>query len=342
LQLLTIIPASQYFIMTDTIEVRALQKSYGKIKALDGLDLNVKDGTVHALLGPNGAGKTTAVRILATLLRPDGGQARIFGTDVVNNPRQVRAWISLTGQHIATDSHLTGRENLELIARLRRLPAQAARSRTAELLHTFELTDAADRQVRTYSGGMQRRLDLAMSLTTIPRVLFLDEPTINLDPHSRRIIWGFIEQFVRDHGVTVVLTTQYLEEADRLAHHVSIIDKGKTIAVGTPEELKMRASGDRVELTLERASDLQRAEELLRQRSNGQCTVDQDTFRVTAPVTDRVGVLPLLVRDFDQANIRLTDLVVRRPTLDDAFLAFTGHSAADQRSKPARRGAPRS
>jgi ABC-2 type transport system ATP-binding protein len=328
--------------MADAISVEGLQKSYGKVKALDGLDLTIRDGTVHALLGPNGAGKTTVVRILATLLRSDEGQAKIYGVDVATGARQIRPWISLTGQHAATDRKLTGRENLELIGRLRRLVRREARSRAAELLEVFDLKDAADRQVRTYSGGMQRRLDLAMSLITIPRVLFIDEPTINLDPRSRHIVWGFIERFVRDHGVTVVLTTQYLEEADRLADDVSIIDKGKTIAVGTPEELKARASGDRIELTLESAEDLQRAEEVVRRRSNGECTLDRDAFQVTAPVADPIGVLPALIRDLDEANVQVLDLVVRRPTLNDAFLVLTGHSADDQRGKPAGAAAQRS
>jgi ABC-2 type transport system ATP-binding protein len=328
--------------MTDAISVEALQKSYGKVKALDGLDLTVKEGTVHALLGPNGAGKTTVVRILATLLRSDGGQAKMFGLDVAKATQQVRSWISLTGQHVATDAKLTGRENLELIGRLQRLARNDAHSRAADLLEVFDLKDAADRQVRTYSGGMQRRLDLAMSLITIPRVLFIDEPTINLDPRSRHVVWGFIERFVRDHGVTVVLTTQYLDEADRLADDVSILDKGKTIAVGTPEELKARASGDRIELTLESADDLQRAEEVVCRRSSGECTLDRDAFRLTAPVANRVGVLPALIRDLDEAGVRVMDLAVRRPTLDDAFLALTGHGAEDQRKQPARLAAQRS
>jgi ABC-2 type transport system ATP-binding protein len=328
--------------MGDAISVENLQKSYGKVKALDGLDLTVKDGTVHALLGPNGAGKTTVVRILATLLRPDGGQAKMYGVDVTTAVRQVRGWISLTGQHIATDSKLTGRENIELIARLRRLTRNEARERTAELLEVFDLKGAADRQVSTYSGGMQRRLDLAMSLITIPRVLFIDEPTINLDPRSRHIVWGFIERFVRDHGVTVVLTTQYLEEADRLADYVSIIDKGKTIAVGTPEELKARVSGDRIELRLESAADLQLAEEVLTRRSSGECVLDRDVFQVTAPVVNSVGVLPALIRDLDEAGVRVMDLTVRRPTLDDAFLVLTGHGAESQRKQPMRAAAQRS
>lgn len=325
--------------MADAVSVEGLRKSYGKVKALDGLDLTIREGTVHALLGPNGAGKTTVIRILATLLRSDGGQAKIYGVDVATGARQIRHWISLTGQRVATDKKLTGKENLELIGRLRRMAPQEARSRAAELLEVFDLQEAANRPVRTYSGGMQRRLDLAMSLLTIPRIMFIDEPTINLDPRSRHIVWGFIERFVRDHGVTAILTTQYLEEADRLADDVSIIDKGKAIAVGTPDELKARVSGDRVELTLGSADDLQRAEEVMSRRSNGECTLDRDAFRVIAPVAHPIGVLPTLIRDLDEANVEVLDLVVRRPTLDDAFLALTGHGADEQRRQPATDGA---
>lgn len=328
--------------MTDAIVVEDLQKSYGKVKALDGLNLTVRDGSVHALLGPNGSGKTTLIRILATLLRPNGGHATMYGVNVTTAPHQIRAWIALTGQSVATDGALTGRENLELIARLRRLDRSTAQRRAAELLAGFQLEEAGDRAVSTYSGGMQRRLDLAMSLVTQPRVLFLDEPTINLDPHSRHVIWKHIERFARAEGVTVVLTTQYLEEADRLADQVSVIDRGKTIADGTPDELKARASGDRIEITLSTGTDLQRAEQLLGQYSSGAVTIDVDALQLVAPVTSHIGVLPRLVRALDEARIEVADLNVRRPTLDDAFLALTGHKAEDQRYKPAPRGAARS
>lgn len=324
--------------MTDAIVVEDLRRNYGKVTALDGLNLTVRDGSVHALLGPNGSGKTTLVRILATLLRPSGGQATMYGVNVMTAPHQIRAWIALTGQSVATDSMLSGRENLELIARLRHLDHATAQRRASELLAGFELEDAANRPVQTYSGGMQRRLDLAMSLITQPRVLFLDEPTINLDPHSRHVIWKHIDRWARGAGVTVVLTTQYLEEADRLADQVTVIDHGKTIADGTPDELKALAAGDRVEITLGSATDLQQAEQVLGQHSSGVVTTDADALQLTAPVTSYVGVLPRLVRALDEAQIEVADLAVRRPTLDDAFLALTGHKAEDQRYKPARLG----
>ena len=324
--------------MPDAIVVQDLQKSYGNVKALDGLNLTVRDGAVHALLGPNGSGKTTLVRILTTLLRPNGGQATMYGVNITTAPHKIRDWIALTGQNVATDGTLTGRENLELIARLRRLDRGAAQRRATELLADFELEQAANRPVQTYSGGMQRRLDLAMSLVTQPRVLFLDEPTINLDPHSRHVIWKHIDRFAREAGVTVVLTTQYLEEADRLADQVTVIDRGKTIADGTPDELKALASGDRVEITLGSGADLQQAEQVLGQHSSGAVTTDADALQLVAPVTSYVGVLPRLVRALDEAKIEVADLAVRRPTLDDAFLALTGHKAEDQRYKPARRG----
>jgi ABC-2 type transport system ATP-binding protein len=328
--------------MTDAIVVEDLHKSYGKVKALNGLSLTVRDGSVHALLGPNGSGKTTLVRILATLLLPDSGKATMYGVDVTATPHQIRNWIALTGQRVATDGTLTGRENLELIARLHRLDRSTAQRRASELLAGFELQDAANRAVRTYSGGMQRRLDLAMSLVIQPRVLFLDEPTINLDPHSRHVIWKHIERFARAEGVTVVLTTQYLEEADRLADHVTLIDRGKTIADGTPDELKARASGDRIEITLSNGTDLQQAEQLLGQHSDGAVTVDVDALQLVAPVISHIGVLPRVVRALDEAHIEVADLAVRRPTLDDAFLALTGHKAEDQRHKRTRRGAAKS
>ena len=328
--------------MTDAIVVEDLHKSYGKVTALNGLNLTVRDGSVHALLGPNGSGKTTLVRILATLLRPHSGKATMYGVDVVAASHQIRSWIALTGQSVATDGMLTGRENLELIARLGRLDRVTAQRRATELLAAFELEEAANRAVRTYSGGMQRRLDLAMSLVTHPRVLFLDEPSINLDPQSRHVIWKHIERFSRAEGVTIVLTTQYLEEADRLADHVTVIDRGKTIADGTPEELKARASGDRIEITLSSGSDLQRAEQVLGEHSDGAVTVDVDALQLVAPVTSHIGVLPRVVRALDEAHIDVADLAVRRPTLDDAFLALTGHKAEDQRHKPARRGAAKS
>lgn len=316
--------------MTNSIIVENLQKNFGQIRALDGLSFEVEEGSVHALLGPNGAGKTTAVRILSTLLTPDGGRASVCGADVVSDPHQVRTAIALTGQATAIDNVMTGRENLILIGRLRRLDRQTAIRRAAELLERFDLEDAADRRARTYSGGMKRRLDLAMSLITRPRVLFLDEPTSSLDPQSRHVMWALIERIARTEGTTVVLTTQNLEEADRLADLLTVIDHGKAIAQGTPEGLKAQARGDRVEVVVASQADLKPAEEVLRRHADGDVTIDRPALSLTAPVTDHLGVLPPLVRGLDVAGVHIADMAIRRPTLDDAFLALTGHGAEDQ------------
>lgn len=338
--------------MTPAIEMEGVDKAYGDVTALDDFCLTVEQGAVHAVLGPNGAGKTTAVRILTTLLRADDGSVRVLGVDVARNPHQVRAASALTGQEIAIDPLLTGRENLELIARLRRLDPNEARDRSGELLERFDLVEAADRPARTYSGGMKRRLDLAMSFVTRPRVLYLDEPTASLDPRSRHTMWSFIERFTSESGTTAVLTTQYLEEADRLADRVSIIDRGARIAEGTPEELKAWASGDRVEVTVAAEGDLPAAQRVLRRQGEGDVETDLAALSVEAALPRGVGSLPGLVSDLEEADVDVVDLAVKRPTLDDAFLALTGREAEDQcrgegsgdrrrRSGPVGRGEPR-
>ncbi len=297
------------------------------VRALDGVDLTVPEGSVLGLLGPNGAGKTTTVRILATLLRPDAGRASVGGFDVVRDAQRIRSFIGLSGQYAAVDENLTGRENLVMFGRLYQLPGQEARRRADELLVQFELDDAADRIVKTYSGGMRRRLDLASALSGRPRVLFLDEPTTGLDPRSRLGMWDVIRGLVRE-GTTLLLTTQYLEEADELAHTIAVVDRGKIIARGTADELKSQVGGERIEVVVHERADLARAVELLRRDVDGECTIDDHTRKIIAPVRGGAGRLVQVVRDFDQAAIGIDDIALRRPTLDDVFLALTGHAAA--------------
>lgn len=312
--------------MTDAIVVESLTKRFGRTVALDGLDLVVPQGTVLGVLGPNGAGKTTAVRILATLLRPDAGRASVFGVDVVTHPARVRAQIGLTGQYAAVDEYLTGRENLRMVARLFRMDRSAARRRADELLERFELLDAADRTVKTYSGGMRRRLDIAASLTARPRVLFLDEPTTGLDPRSRIGMWQVIADLVHD-GTTMLLTTQYLEEADKLAHAIAVIDHGRVIAGGTADELKAQVGGERLEITVADAEQLELARTAVGRYADGRPRTDTATRHVVVPVSQGARILPQVVRDLDDAGIGIVDLALRRPTLDDVFLALTGHAA---------------
>jgi ABC-2 type transport system ATP-binding protein len=304
-----------------------LHKTYGRTVALAGLDLSVAEGSVHAVLGPNGAGKTTAVRILATLLRPDAGRARVLGLDVVADANRLRSRIGLAGQYAAIDGRLTGAENLEMFGRLYRLPARTARARAAQLLERFDLTDAAGRPAATYSGGMRRRLDLAASLIIEPPMLFLDEPTTGLDPRSRLQMWGVIESLARD-GATVLLTTQYLEEADRLAHKISVVDHGRAIAEGTADELKAQIGGDRLEIEIARGGDTAAAAAVLSKAVGAEATVDASASRVSAPLRTGAGVLADVVRGLDDIGVAIIDIALHRPSLDDVFLVLTGQGTA--------------
>jgi ABC-2 type transport system ATP-binding protein len=307
------------------IEAERLRKSFGKVQALRGVDLVVPEGSICALLGPNGAGKTTAVRVLATLTKPDGGTARVAGHDVVREPRQVRADIGLAGQHAAIDDDLTGQENLFILGLMWHLGRRRARARATELLERFGLADAGSRLVKTWSGGMQRRLDLIASLIVAPAVLFLDEPTTGLDPRSRTEIWSAVRSLATE-GTTVLLTTQYLEEADRLAGQIVIIDAGLVTAQGTPDDLK-NALGSRVDVVLGDAADsgdaLSAAEAALRGITGNQPHVDPDARRLTVPVTVSAVTLTELVRCLDAAGVEAEDVSIRRPTLDEVFLAGT-------------------
>jgi oleandomycin transport system ATP-binding protein len=312
---------------TNAIEARGLVKRFGKTTALAGADLTARSGTVLGLLGPNGAGKTTVVRILATLLRPDGGEARVCGYDVQREAHQVRQLIGLTGQYASVDEGLSGQNNLIMIGRLLGASRADARARAAELLDRFELTDAAGRTAKTYSGGMRRRLDLAASLVGRPRVLYLDEPTTGLDPHSRNEVWAMIRQLVTD-GTTVLLTTQYLEEADQLAHDIAVIDRGTVIATGSPDELKARTGRQVLEVSPADRADLAAAAALLGQRADAEPMVSADSGRVTVQVSDG-RLLSELVRELDDRGIELAEFALRKASLDEVFLALTGHTAED-------------
>ncbi len=307
------------------ILTEGLRKSYGSVLALDGVDLTVATGTVFGLLGPNGAGKTTCVRILTTLLTPDGGRAEVGGLDVVRDAARLRARIGLAGQYAAIDENLTGFENLEMVGRLYHLSRGGSKDRARELLASFELSDAADRLAKTYSGGMRRRLDLAGALVARPPVLFLDEPTTGLDPRSRLGMWDMITELVGE-GTTVLLTTQYLEEADHLADQIAVIDHGRVIAEGTSDELKDRYGGERIEVVLGETADRDRALEALAPMTDG-ADVECEGRTVRVPVRARPGILAEAVRRLDEAGVELEDLEVHRPTLDDVFLSLTGHAA---------------
>ncbi len=309
-----------------TILAEGLEKRFGETRALRGLDLAAQEGTVLGVLGPNGAGKTTAVRILTTLLRPDAGHAEVAGFDVVRQADELRARIGLTGQYAAVDEYLTGKENIEMVGRLYHLPAQAARRRAAELLERFDLTDAASRPVKTYSGGMRRRLDLAAILVVSPPVLFLDEPTTGLDPRSRLSMWDIIGDRVAA-GTTVLLTTQYLDEADQLADRIAVVDHGRVIAEGTSDELKARVGGERLEVIVARGGDPGAAARALTPYAEGEVRVDGERRQVVAPVANGARLLADAVRDLDAAGVQIDDFSLRRPTLDDVFLALTGHAA---------------
>jgi len=318
--------------MTLAIETRGLAKSYGRIRALDGVDLAVEEGSILGLLGPNGAGKTTLVRILATLLRADAGIANVGGHDVASEPDAVRAQIGLTGQFAAIDEDLTGRENLELVGRLSQLPGRAARARAAELLDRFELADAGDRRASTYSGGMARRLDLAASLVADPRVVFLDEPTTGLDPSSRRTLWGVIRGLVAE-GTTVLLTTQYLDEVDALAESIVVIDRGHVIASDTAAELKEQVGGEVLELRPAASTRVGSALHALDGLGDGRAEVRHDGRDGTISVTVRdetsrtAALIAEAIRRLDEAGIAIEDLSVTKPSLDDVFFALTGQAA---------------
>jgi ABC-2 type transport system ATP-binding protein len=308
--------------------VKVYRTGKSEVRALDGVDLDVEQGTVVGLLGPNGAGKTTAVRILATLLRPDAGRATVAGFDVVRQAQELRRVIGLSGQYAAVDENLTGRENLWMFGRLYQLRSAESAHRAGELLEQFDLADAGDRVVKTYSGGMRRRLDLASALIGRPRLLFLDEPTTGLDPRSRLGMWDVIRTLVRE-GTTLLLTTQYLEEADELADSIAVIDHGKIIARGTADELKSQVGGVRIEVVVHDRADLPRAEEVLARDGSGQWALDEHTRKLTVPATGGTGKLVEVVRDLGEAGVEIDDIALRRPTLDDVFLALTGRATAD-------------
>jgi ABC-2 type transport system ATP-binding protein len=303
-----------------------------EVRALDGLDLTVEEGTVLGLLGPNGAGKTTTIRVLATLLRPDAGRATVAGFDIATDGHQIRAAIGLSGQFAAIDDVLTGRENLWMFGRLYQLPSKVARERADQLLEQFDLSDAADRTAKTYSGGMRRRLDLASALIGRPRLLFMDEPTTGLDPRGRLGMWDVIRNLVRE-GTTLLLTTQYLEEADALADTIAVVDRGRIIAKGTSDELKTQVGGERIEVVVEDPGALQRAVEVLARDTGATPTVDEHQRRITAPAEGGSQALMKVVRDFDEAGIGIDDIAMRRPTLDDVFLSLTGHAAEDAKGE---------
>ncbi|MPZ94491.1 MAG: ATP-binding cassette domain-containing protein [Propionibacteriales bacterium] len=324
------------------IEAHGLTKTFGKgkkqVRALDGLDLEVPDGGVLGLLGPNGAGKTTTVRILATLLTPDEGEARVLGHDAVAEPAVVRGLIGLSGQFSAIDENLTGRENLWMFGRLYGLDSTSAKARGVELLEMFELTDAADRVCKTYSGGMKRRLDLAGSLIAHPKVLFLDEPTTGLDPKARLDLWDIIRDRV-ESGVTVLLTTQYLEEADVLADSIAVIDHGRVIAEGSSDDLKSQVGGERIELVVHDPTQVTAAHELLTRSAEGEVEVDAHARKLTAPSRGGSSALVQVIRELDLAGVAIDDIGLRRPTLDDVFMSLTGHTVIEEQqvSEPAGR-----
>jgi len=315
--------------MTYAVAAEGLVKRYGKTTALDGVDLTVRPGTVLGVLGPNGAGKTTAVRVLTTLVRADEGHATVGGFDVVRDADKVRALIGLTGQYAAVDEDLTGFENLLLIGRLLELPRRAAKARATDLLTRFDLSDAARRSVKTYSGGMRRRLDLAASLVSRPEILFLDEPTTGLDPRSRGEVWQMVRELVAD-GVTVLLTTQYLDEADRLANEIAVVDHGRVIATGTPAELKAKVGGQTLDVRPTELTDLDRVsaivESVVGMKPSGHA---DDAGLLSVPVDDE-DAFPAVVQRLKQEQIRVTELALRLASLDEVFLALTGHDAQER------------
>ncbi len=310
------------------VEATGLTKRYGEVTALDGLDLTVPAGTVLGLLGPNGAGKTTAVSILTTLISPDSGSARVAGVDVLRHPQRVRALIGLSGQYAAVDEHLTAMENLEMIGCLYGMRRPVARRRAGDLIEKFRLTESANRPLKTFSGGMRRRIDLAGALLADPPVLFLDEPTTGLDPRSRGELWDAIRERV-GAGTTVVLTTQYLEEADQLADEIVVIDHGRAIARGTSQELKRRTGGEHLDIHLARASDLPIVETVVRSVANGAVRVETEDALISVPVARGVEALGTVMNELAAREVEIVDIGLRRPTLDDVFMELTGQKAQE-------------
>jgi oleandomycin transport system ATP-binding protein len=321
------------------ISAEGLVKKYGSTTALDGVDLSVPTGTVLGVLGPNGAGKTTAVRILGTLLRPDAGHATVGGFDVVKQAPRVREIIGLTGQYASVDEDMSGRRNLVMIGRLLGMPRDQAKARASELLERFELSDAGDRIAKTYSGGMRRRLDLASSLVGNPSILYLDEPTTGLDPHARNGVWDTIRNLVLD-GTTVLLTTQYLEEADALADSLLVFDKGKVVAEGRPAELKAQAGKQSLDVRPAEPGHLERVAAIVSEAVGTRPTVDVVNALVSVPVSDGTS-MPVVVRRLDEAGIAVTELALRLPSLDEVFLALVGHSAEEVQDTVVLEGAGR-
>jgi ABC-2 type transport system ATP-binding protein len=311
------------------IEAVGLHKHFGETHALRGLDLSAAEGTILGVLGPNGAGKTTAVRILTTLTIPDSGEARVAGVDVLAHPNEARSRFGVAGQYASLDEVLTGRENLEMIGRLYRLSSADVRQRSRELLERFELTEAADRPLKTYSGGMRRRLDLGAALMSRPPVIFLDEPTTGLDPKGRLSMWDLIADLAKG-GTTVLMTTQYLEEADRLADDIAVIDHGVVIAHGTADDLKKMVGGERLEVVIDNPIYLPQARRALEAISEASAYVDEPAKRLSVPVTSHDGVLTRAIRELDAAGVHVDDIGFRRPTLDEVFLAITGRPAEER------------
>lgn len=317
--------------MPGAIYAEGLVKTFGDVRALDGVDLDVPEGTVLGLLGPNGAGKTTAVRVLTTLLQPDSGRVEVAGIDVLKHPNEVRRSIGLSGQFAAVDEYLTGRENLQMVGQLYQLNAKQAKVRAGELLDRFNLADAADRTAKTYSGGMRRRLDLAAALVVSPPVMFMDEPTTGLDPRNRQALWEVIQELVAG-GTTLLLTTQYLEEADHLAHDICVIDRGKVIARGTSDQLKAQTGGERVEVVVHEPGMIPGAKDVLARYGlagigHGEVSVEDHIRKLTVPVTGGAKLLAEVIRDLDAVGVEIDDIGLRRPTLDDVFISLTGHAA---------------
>ena len=327
--------------MSDAIVVEGLAKRYGELVAVQGLNLSVPEGTVMGLLGPNGAGKTTTVRILTTLLKPDEGRATVGGFDVVKQAHELRKAIGLSGQYAAVDENLTGFENLEMVGRLHHMGKPASRARAGDLLERFDLNEAGSRQVKTYSGGMRRRLDLAGALVAKPAVIFLDEPTTGLDPRGRADLWIVISELVRE-GATLLLTTHFLDEADQLADTIAVIDHGRVIAEGTPEDLKRQVGGERLELVVKTEGDIDKAAQVLTRIGMGHVEIDHQARHLIVPVSDGGVALFEAVRAFDELGIIPFEFGLRRPTLDDVFLTLTGRSADDgvepEPTKPKKRG----
>ncbi|WP_049570798.1 ATP-binding cassette domain-containing protein [Streptomyces sp. SBT349] len=315
--------------MSGAIHAEGLVKTFGDVRALDGVDIDVPEGSVLGLLGPNGAGKTTAVRVLTTLLQPDSGHAEVAGVNVLTRPNEVRRLIGLSGQFAAVDEYLTGRENLQMVGQLYQLSSRDAKRRAGELLERFNLADAADRTAKTYSGGMRRRLDLAAALVVSPPVMFMDEPTTGLDPRNRQQLWEVIQELVAG-GTTLLLTTQYLEEADHLADTIAVVDHGKVIARGTSDELKTQTGGDVVEVVVHDREHIERAEEVLRRLGDGETSLVTHTRKLSVPAAGGAKLLAEVIRELDGRGIEIDDIGLRRPTLDDVFISLTGHAAEEE------------